>query len=312
VQLKVMAGVFLVAAAVAGGAGVLAQQMLAAKPQAASAAKDPKATVGSEGQAKNEPAKPVRTDLYGDALPEGAIARMGTIQLWHHSIYGDIPAAFSPDGKVLTTAGTKSLRMWDMNTGKQLREILDDYQVSQIFCSPKGRFLATRSEKSINLRDPNTGQILQSIATSMRPSAFSPDDKLLVTSGSPDGSVDLWETGTGKHVVSLKEHKEGILSVYISDGKTLFTMDWGKKVCLWDVATGTLRKSFNMQVPQWRTLRLSPDGQTLAVASGNTVSFWDTESGQERTKLKGDLLPQGYGMGFTPDGKTFATARSES
>jgi WD40 repeat protein len=256
---------------------------------------------------------PLRNDLYGDPLPPGAIARMGTMQLWHYTNLGDIPAAFSPDGKVLTTAGVKSLRMWDMTTGKLLREIADNYHVSQIFCSPKGRFLATRGDKSINLRDPNTGQILHSISTSMWPSAFSPDDKLLVTTGSRDGSVDLWETATGKQVISLKGHKEGVLSpAFTSDGMTLFTMDFGKKVCLWNVATATLRKSFNMQVPQWRTLRLSPDGQTLAVASGKTVSFWDTETGEERTKLKRDLLPQGYGMAFTPDGKIFATARSES
>jgi WD40 repeat protein len=75
---------------------------------------------------------PLRTDLSGDPLPPGTVARMGTIQLWHESIHGDIPAAFSPDGKVLTTAGTKTLRMWDMSTGKLLREIADNYQVSQL------------------------------------------------------------------------------------------------------------------------------------------------------------------------------------
>jgi len=257
---------------------------------------------------------PLRNDLYGDHLPPGAIARMGTIQLWHYTSSGDIPAAFSPDGKVLTTAGSKSLRMWDMTTGKLLREIADNYQVSRIFCSPKGRFLATRGEKSINLRDPNTGQILHSISTSMWPSAFSPDDKLLVTSGSPDGSVDLWETATGKHVISLKGHKEGVHSpAFTSDGKTLFTMDSGKKVCLWAVASGTLRKSFDMQVPQWRTVRISPDGQTLAVVpySREAVSLWDTETGKERVRLQGELAHARYGLAFSLDGKILATNWAE-
>jgi WD40 repeat protein len=258
-------------------------------------------------------AEPAPTDLYGDPLPPGAVARLGTICLRHSTNLGDIPGAFSPDGSVLTTAGTKSLCMWDVTTGKLLRQITDNYRVGRIVCSPQGRFLATSAKKSVCLRDPQTGRILQEISTEHPPLAFSPDDKLLVTGNPAGGSVDLWETASGKHVASLKGHDQGVWGAAFSlDGKTLVTMCLGKKVCRWDISAGTLRKSLELAIPEWRTLRLSPDGQILAVASGKTVSFWNTETGEERGKLKKDLPPQGYGMAFSPDGKTFATARSES
>ena len=49
------------------------------------------------GAARGEDAKKPRTDLYGDPLPPGAVARLGTIRLRH----ANAEVAFSKDGKHL-------------------------------------------------------------------------------------------------------------------------------------------------------------------------------------------------------------------
>ena len=67
-----------------------------------------------------KPAKPLAaTDLYGDPLPPGAIARMGTIRFWHGSLLSGV--AFSRDGTVLATIGS-DVRLWETASGKVLLE----------------------------------------------------------------------------------------------------------------------------------------------------------------------------------------------
>src|SRR5689334_2185879 len=68
-----------------------------------------------------------RADSLGDPLPEGAIARLGTLRLKHDP--GEFAilstAVFSPDGKKVASVGgsqgyiNMGIHLWDTLTGKE-------------------------------------------------------------------------------------------------------------------------------------------------------------------------------------------------
>src|ERR1051326_6963572 len=62
---------------------------------------------------------PARTDFYGDPLPSGAVARMGSSRLRHGQ---DVHAlAYSPDRKRIASASAdRTVRVWDAASGKEL------------------------------------------------------------------------------------------------------------------------------------------------------------------------------------------------
>src|SRR5262249_51283047 len=60
-----------------------------------------------------------RSDAFGDPLPDGALARMGTLRWRQGSGIGFV--GFIEDGKQVLTASADGFRVWDVATGKEVR-----------------------------------------------------------------------------------------------------------------------------------------------------------------------------------------------
>src|SRR5262245_31312467 len=65
--------------------------------------------------------KSARLDAHGDALPEGALMRLGTTRFRNDTSMNFYAVALAPDGKTLALNGYQGVRILDATTGKELR-----------------------------------------------------------------------------------------------------------------------------------------------------------------------------------------------
>ena len=211
----------------------------------------------------------------------------GTIRLWDVETRQQIATlkwdnfslvlAFSPDGYTLVSGD----ELWDVRT-EQLQATLEGYAIYVAF-SPDGKTLASAGGYYIRLWDFETRQQIATIdfeGYSVFSVAFSPDGHTLA-SGGENGSVRLWDGGSGQPLAILEGHTDGnVYSVAFSpNGHILASGSYDDAVRLWDVSTGKLiavLEDHTSDIYSTYPIAFSPDGKTLASPSQDgTILLWD-------------------------------------
>lgn len=242
-------------------------------------------------------------------------------------------AVFSPNGQyILTGSGSFDFadanvgHLWDLQTGAEARRLLGHQEkVNTVAFTPDGQFALTGSgtgydkEISIRLWNPNTGEEVRRFEGHkgfIRRAIFSPDGKYLLT-GSNDNTARLWDAATGKPLKGVDGYMIGVALAFSPDSRT-FSLNIGKDVHLFDVATGTLLRSFSGHQNFVTSIAFSPDGRTLATGSQDkTAKLWDVETGAMVREFKGHkgggISPE-WGdifVAFSADGKYLLTGSED-
>jgi WD40 repeat protein len=168
--------------------------------------------------------------------------------------------AFSPDGRRLASASYHETGIWDMASGKRLREL-------------------------------NQSEFQSGTSDAL---AFSADGSLLATAGNQ--IVQLWDVASGHSVAVFHGHKFGKLSVAISPDQSRLASAAGQEVKIWDAGSGLEALSLplpptspNEWAPAVAALAWSLDGQRLRAALRNgAVVEWDATRGQVSAKSQDD------------------------
>ena len=262
-----------------------------------------------------------RVDLYGDPLPTGAIARIGSIRLRHAALSDLI---YLPDGKtILSAGGDRILRYWDIATGKPVRTTNLQGASGPGTCvtlSPDGKTLVSQDAQSLVFWEVATGKELKKIAVGNQFVSymyFSADGKTLAVHSGPN-TVSLWDWADGKErVLNLPVQAQGFNSIdssnhgYFShDGKTFGTGGgFMHPLILWEVATGKEIKRFDC-TPTISCF--SPDDKLLAAACMKqgggpvTLRLLEIATGKELFQKEAPQNGFFWWVEFSPDGKTIA------
>ena len=230
------------------------------------------------------PAAPeVKSDIHGDALPEGASARLGTLRL--RALFGSIH--FSADGNTLVGVDAgRLIRVWDAADG-QVKE---------------NRLLPGRPERS-------RWNIVSAFANS--------GQTMLIADGS---SLEMWDLPTAKRL-DLPLPREGVSFDRVAlsgDSRLVLYTQWfqdqtikkpkggpapfigqKQKLILWDTAMGKaklLTDNERRLVGSWRFHRMAGTGLLVVWHAGTRV--WDATTGQSlwTEKYIAEMVT------FTPDG----------
>jgi WD40 repeat protein len=313
-KLKRAAAVLMAAFVAAGGTGFAIPRAVAAKPGDDTSLEQPFAEGREDPQTKPEGKKLARTDMYGDPLPDGALARLGTMRFRHGK---GANLAFAPDGKSLLTCGAdRTIRTWDAVTGRLLKEQnlpAGHASMGPTVLSSDGRLLAFQDFYTMDvvyLWDVARNQLRHRLPLGERcwiRDIFSPDGKTLVTA-EQSGLLNAWDVVTGESRL-LGKHKRDLLSLSFTADGTLVTKSWDPNVYFWDLKAG--REQSRKTIPENIVGAVAtPNGRTIAVWTwhnedkDNGLQFWDADAGKPANGWIAPNQKRIRGVQFAPDSKT--------
>lgn len=201
-------------------------------------------------------------------------------------------AAFSPNGKQIVTGGwDKTVRVWEVESGKILHSFQEESPINSVSFSPDGRYVvsAANQAKVAKVWDVITGKAVRKLGAHpdrLKAATFSPDGQY-IASGSEDGEVKLWNASATKEK-TLGGDSSSITTLALSpDGKLLATgTNWelgtnrkGYAIKLWHTETGGLIKTLEHSA-YVTSVAFSPDKRYLVAASnGGGILLWGLETG---------------------------------
>jgi RNA polymerase sigma factor (sigma-70 family) len=287
----------------------------------------------AKGKAEARSEKVDRSEVHGDPLPAGAIARLGTKRFRYEGRADAL--AFTPDGKWIAGYVNDSVTVWDAVTGLE-RFTLPKLRPfgtpgpGGLAISPDGSILATPAVASANgpaiaLWDMSLGRPLRILSVpkeaggyqSIRSSGlqFSRDGKYLAVAHFANKAV-VFDLSTGKPLRPFEKMGTELFcySVAVSpDNKTLAVAanldGTGNRhsVRLWDIATGTFLRvvhDFSISDPKASTgaIAFSPNGTMLAIGTENEIILSDPTTGKTIGQLNAEMGAVSA-LGFTSDNK---------
>ncbi|XP_078066569.1 WD repeat-containing protein 88-like [Mustelus asterias] len=200
-----------------------------------------------------------------------------------------IECCITPDNqRLFTSSWDKSLKAWDVETGKVLWSVAHNRPLTCCDVSFDGKCVATGSdiENAVYIRDSETGASIANLQdqhlSTVTSCCFNPNGQH-VASTSCDRTARIWDMSVHRTTMTLKKHRNVVSDCCFNQmGNVLCTASWDKTMLVWDVAVG----EFRSQGPRSLTdahkgcissCAMSKDSSLIVAGSyDQTISVWDT------------------------------------
>ncbi len=185
------------------------------------------------------------------------------------------------DGRVAVTLSDwhKNAKLWETDSGRCIDQLEGDYVEAAMNEDGSLLLLATRQDiKTYHPYDRRWGATFEKHTDNafVHDACLSSNGQLALTAN-VDNTARLWETATGRCLVTFEGHTQWVTSVSLSeDGRLALTASADKTTKLWETESGHCLHTFQAPVPS--SARLSGDA-CLAIAGGK-LWFLDWEFGQ--------------------------------
>lgn len=237
--------------------------------------------VSPDGSLVATPGQAPQTGDWGSAILWDATAGDGTqevVRLEGHE-RGVLACAFSPDGRLLLTAGAdRTLKVWDVATKTEVRTLSGHRAgsgdigrlaawVTACAVSPDGSFaVSASSDRTLKLWDLATGREIGTLRGHdgiVHTCAIGPDGSL-IASGDSDGTVRIWSVTEGRELRRLEGHTDAVWGCAISpDGRSVYSASTDGSLRAWDIDTGV--ESAALFLPAaLHCVAIRPDGRRVA------------------------------------------------
>jgi WD40 repeat protein len=269
--------------------------------------------------------------MYGDPLPPGAVARLGTVRL--RIPYFNSAMFFSADGKTLVTGGgdtfdlfrgqgwrgtrkqiTSAVRFWDATTGKLLRHFnAETLHIRSLAMTADESLLAVcGDDKEVRLWKAANGQSVRRLPTEHQTGyvCFSPNGKMLAAT-TIRNTIHLWDVDGGREIRTITTDA-GIYNrisrlSFAPDGKFLVgALSQKGGLIIWEADSGKVAHELFAGKLSFHAIAFSSDGKRVAVGGEERIiRILDVTTGKEFCQTDGSAGPT-MGLRFESEGKTVA------
>ncbi|MBI3409898.1 MAG: WD40 repeat domain-containing protein [Planctomycetes bacterium] len=238
----------------------------------------------NSAQEDNRPSQ-TRTDLHGDPLPQGAVARLGTLRWRRH----ESTLIYSPDGRYLAATG-KQPCLFDAASGKVVRRFDISASSALFFPDSKTLLTTTMGKREVLLWDLTSANEPRPLEFAASCFCLSDDGKLLAGASfdkSADNSITLWDMETHKELRSWRvPDYRYVREVTLSPDVKIVALRTNGFIYFYDTANGQELRALPTplgdlgRIPGAKVFAFSRDSRTAIYAEIGDVSLCEITSGK--------------------------------